>query len=170
MGVDGPERKVAHVSNGEAAYEKFKAAIGQEEGTGDWLEITQERINQFADVTEDHQFIHVDPEACKQMSPWGVPIAHGFLTLSLLTKLSESIPQPADRFEGIVMGVNYGFEKVRFVNPVKVGSRIRCSSVLSAVDQKDPNTLQTTRTMTVEIEGETKPALVADWITRLVYG
>ncbi|HEU5034740.1 MAG TPA: MaoC family dehydratase [Mycobacteriales bacterium] len=158
------------MSKGEAAYELFKAAIGQPEGTGDWFEVTQDRINAFADVTEDHQFIHVDPEACKEMSPWGVPIAHGFLTLSLLTHLSGSIPQPAERFDGIVMGVNYGFEKVRFINPVKVGSRIRASSVLTAVDQKDPNTLQTTRTFTVEIEGEDKPALVADWITRLVYG
>jgi acyl dehydratase len=157
-------------TKGEAAYELFKAAIGDSEGTGDWVEVTQDRINAFADVTEDHQFIHVDPEACKEMSPWGVPIAHGFLTLSLLTHLSGSIPQPAERFDGIVMGVNYGFEKVRFINPVKVGSRIRASSVLTAVDQKDPNTLQTTRTFTVEIEGEDKPALVADWITRLVYG
>ena len=154
----------------EAAYELFKAAIGQDEGTGDWLQVDQDRINQFADVTEDHQFIHVDPEACKELSPWGVPIAHGFLTLSLLVKLSESIPQPAERFDGIVMGVNYGFEKVRFINPVKVGSRIRAKSVVSSVDLKDPNNIQYVRTMTVEIEGEDKPALVAEWITRLVYG
>ena len=154
----------------EAAYELFKAAIGQDEGTGDWLQVDQDRINQFADVTEDHQFIHVDPEACKELSPWGVPIAHGFLTLSLLVKLSASIPQPAERFDGIVMGVNYGFEKVRFINPVKVGSRIRAKSVVSSVDLKDANNIQYVRTMTVEIEGEDKPALVAEWITRLVYG
>lgn len=157
-------------TNGEKAYEVHKAAIGQSDGSGDWLQITQERIDAFADVTEDHQFIHVDPEACKQMSPWGVPIAHGFLTLSLLTKLAESVPQPPERLEGIVMGVNYGFEKVRFINPVKVGSKIRASSVLTAVDAKDANTLQVTRTMTVEIDGESKPALVAEWIARLVYG
>jgi acyl dehydratase len=157
-------------TNGEKAYELHQAAIGQPEGSGDWLEITQERINAFADVTEDHQFIHVDPEACTTMSPWGVPIAHGFLTLSLLTKLSETIPTPAERVEGIVMGVNYGFDKVRFVNPVKVGSKIRATSVLTAVDAKDPSTLQVTKTLTVEIEGESKPALVADWVTRLVYG
>jgi acyl dehydratase len=154
----------------EAAYELFKAAIGQDEGTGEWLQVDQDRINSFADVTEDHQFIHVDPEACKELSPWGVPIAHGFLTLSLLVKLSASIPQPAERFDGIVMGVNYGFEKVRFINPVKVGSRIRAKSVVSSVDLKDPNNIQYVRTMTVEIEGEDKPALVAEWITRLVYG
>ena len=157
-------------SKAEQAYELFKAAIGQPEGTGDWVQIDQDRINTFADVTEDHQFIHVDPEAAAQMSPWKVPIAHGFLTLSLLTHLSSSIPQPPERFDGVVMGINYGFEKVRFVNPVKVGSRIRATSSLAAVDLKDANNLQVTRTVTVEIEGEDKPALVADWVTRLVYG
>jgi len=157
-------------TNGEKAYELYKAALGQTEGTGDWVEIDQARIQAFADVTEDQQFIHVDPELCKTLSPWGVPIAHGFLTLSLLTTLASSVPQPAERLEGIVMGVNYGFEKVRFVNPVKVGSRIRATAVLTDVQAKDPNTLQVTKTYTVEIEGESKPALVADWITRLVYG
>jgi acyl dehydratase len=158
------------MSKAEAAYELFKSSVGNQEGTGAWFEITQERINQFADVTEDHQFIHVDPKAAAELSPWGTTIAHGFLTLSLLTHLSSSIPQPAERFDGIVMGVNYGFEKVRFVNPVKVGSKIRATSVLTSVDLKDANNLQVVRTMTVEIEGEEKPALVADWVTRLVYG
>ncbi len=157
------------MTNGEKAYELMQAALGQPEGSGDWLEIDQARIDAFAEVSGDHQFIHVDPEACRTMSPWGVPIAHGFLTLSLLTKLMESVPQPPERREGAVMGINYGFEKVRFVNPVKVGSKIRASSVLKAVDQKDPDTLQVTRTITVEIEGESKPALVADWVTRAVY-
>lgn len=156
-------------TNAEQAFEKYQAAVGQTEGTGDWMEVDQERINQFADVTEDHQFIHVDPEMSAQLSPWKTTIAHGFLTLSLLTHLDASIPKDMSRFEGVVMGVNYGFEKVRFVNPVKVGSRIRATSVLAAVDLKDPNSIQTTRTMTVEIEGEDKPALVADWITRIVY-
>jgi acyl dehydratase len=158
------------MTKAEDAYELFKAAVGQPEGSGDWLEVNQERIDAFADVTEDHQFIHVDPKLAAELSPWGVTIAHGFLTLSLLVKLSTSIPQPAERLDGIVMGINYGFEKVRFISPVKVGSRIRCSSVLAAVDLKDANTLQTTRTMTVEIDGEPKPALVADWISRLIYG
>ena len=157
-------------TNAEKAFELFQAAAGETEGSGEWFEVTQDRINQFADVTEDHQFIHVDPEQCKTLSPFGVPIAHGFLTLSLLTKLSATVPQDMSRLEGIVMGLNYGFEKVRFVAPVKVGSRVRASSVLSAVDQKDPNTLQVTKTFTVEIEGEGKPALVAEWVTRLVYG
>src|SRR5947209_16905425 len=125
------------MSKAETAYELFKSAVGESEGSGEWMEITQERINQFADVTEDHQFIHVDPEQSAQLSPWKVTIAHGFLTLSLLTKLSESIPQPAERYDGIVMGVNYGFEKVRFVAPVKVNSRIRASSVLASVDRSE---------------------------------
>jgi acyl dehydratase len=158
------------MSKGDDAYKLLSESIGQPEGTGEWFEVTQQRIDDFADVTEDHQFIHVDPKQAAELSPWGTTIAHGFLTLSLLTHLSGSIEQPPERFDGIVMGVNYGFDKVRFINPVKVGSRIRVSSVLAAVDRKDENTLQTTRTMTVEIEGEDKPALVADWIARLVYG
>jgi acyl dehydratase len=158
------------MTKGDDAYELLNAAVGQSEGTGDWYEITQDRINDFADVTEDHQFIHVDPKQAAELSPWGVTIAHGFLTLSLLTHLSSSIEQPAERYDGLVMGINYGFEKVRFINPVKVGAKIRVASVLAAVDRKDPNTLQITQTMTVEIEGEDKPALVADWISRLIYG
>ena len=150
--------------------EDLEPLLGTSLGVSSWVEISQERINTFADVTEDHQFIHVDPEACKEMSPWGVPIAHGFLTLSLLTHLSGSIPQPPERFDGILMGVNYGFDKVRFVTPVKVGSRIRASSVLKSADLKDPSNLQIVRTITVEIDGESKPACVADWVTRLVYG
>jgi acyl dehydratase len=138
-------------TNAERAYEKAKAALGQTEGTGEWMEIAQERIDRFADVTEDHQFIHIDPERAAQ-TPFGTTIAHGFLTLSLLTRLVASIPRDKSRFEGIVMGVNYGFDRVRFVNPVKVGSRIRATSVLKDAELKDP-----------------KPALVADWLSRSMY-
>ena len=155
-------------SNAENAIEKWSAAVGETEGTGEWFEVTQDRIDQFAEVTEDRQFIHVDPELSAQLSPWKVTIAHGFLTLSMLTHLSGSIPQDLDRLTGVVMGVNYGFDKVRFVNPVKVGSKIRATSVLKAAELKG-DSVQTTRTLTVEIEGEDKPALVADWITRFVY-
>ncbi len=157
-------------SKGESAFALYQESIGQAEGTGEWFEVDQARIDAFAEVTEDRQFIHVDPEACAQMSPWGVPIAHGFLTLSMLTHLCGSIPQDPARLDGILMGVNYGFDKVRFVNPVKVGSKVRASSVLTGVEQKDANTLQVVQTITVEIEGETKPALVAEWVTRRVYG
>ena len=153
----------------EKAFQRFTEAIGANEGTGDWFEVTQEDINTFADVTHDHQFIHVDPEACATMSPWGVPIAHGFLTLSMLTHLTSSIAVNPAFLEGIVMGVNYGFDKVRFVTPVKEGSRINVTSAISGAELKG-DAVQITRSMTVNIEGEEKPALVAEWITRLVYG
>ena len=100
----------------------------------------------------------------------GVPIAHGFLTLSLLTHLCGSIPQPPETLQGLLMGVNYGFDKVRFISPVKVGSKIRATATLSAVDLKDPSNLQVVRTVTVATLGEAKPAVVAEWVTRLVYG
>jgi acyl dehydratase len=161
-------------TNAEQAYESMKATEGQPEGTGEWFEVTQDLINTFADATHDHQFIHVDPEGAKA-SPFGGTIAHGFLTLSLLTHLIGSIrpdegaaPRPAPRMEGMLMGVNYGFDKVRFVSPVKSGSKIRAKGVTKAVELKG-NAINTTRTITVEIEGEDKPALVADWITRLVF-
>jgi acyl dehydratase len=155
-------------TNAEKAYELFKADEGKEQGVGEWFEVDQDRIDQFADVTIDHQFIHVDPERAKD-TPFGSTIAHGFLTLSLLTHLDSSVPTgDKARYEGIALAVNYGFDKVRFVSPVKVGSRVRVRSVLASVELKEP-WVQTTRTMTVEIEGEDKPALVADWITRIMY-
>jgi acyl dehydratase len=157
-------------TNGENAYAQLTAAVGQPPVHGDWLEIDQERVDAFADATDDHQFIHVDPEACAAYSPWGVPIAHGFLTLSLLTALVGSVPQDPRQVEGRLIGINYGFDRVRFLNPVRVGSRIRAAVAVAAVDLKDANTLQVTQAVTVEIEGETKPALAAAWITRQVYG
>ena len=161
-------------TNAEQAYETMKATEGQAEGTGEWFEVSQDLINTFADATHDHQFIHVDPERAAA-SPFGGTIAHGFLTLSLLTHLIGSIrpdegapARPAPRMEGMLMGVNYGFDKVRFVSPVKSGSKVRAKGVTKAVELKG-NAINTTRTITVEIEGEDKPALVADWITRLVF-
>ncbi len=152
------------------AFERFQADVGNDEGTGEWFPVTQEQIDRFADVTFDHQFIHVDPEAAKA-TPFGGTIAHGFLTLSMLTHLSagtsSSPPDPA-KFAGFLMGVNYGFNKVRFVNPVKVGARIRARAVTSNVELKG-NSIDVTRNFTVEIEGEEKPALVAEWVTRTVY-
>jgi len=156
--------------NVENAFALFREVEGKESATGDWMEVSQEIINQFADVTLDHQFIHIDPERAKQ-GPFGATIAHGFLSLSMLTHLSASAnpenPNPA-RLTGLMMGINYGFDKIRFINPVKAGSRIRVHSLLSKVELKG-NAIQQTRTMTVEIEGEKKPALVADWLTRAVY-
>lgn len=156
--------------NAQKAFALFQEVEGKESATGEWMDVDQELINQFADVTRDHQFIHVDPERAKA-TPFGTTIAHGFLTLSLLTHLGATA-QPEDpnpeRFSGMVMGINYGFDKVRFISPVKVGSRVRAHSLLSKVELKG-SAIQQTRTMTVEIEGESKPALVADWLTRAVY-
>jgi acyl dehydratase len=152
------------------AFEHFKADVGNDEGTGEWFQVTQDQIDQFADVTHDHQFIHVDPARAKE-TPFGTTIAHGFLTLSMLTHLaagaSGSTPDPA-RFDGVLMGINYGFNRVRFVSPVKVGSRIRARAVTADVALKG-NAIEVTRSFTVEIEGEDKPALVAEWVTRTVY-
>ena len=158
------------MTNAENAYELYKADIGADEGTGEWFEVTQDQIDAFADITHDHQFIHVDPEAAKA-TPFGTTIAHGFLTLSMLTHLAAgTTSKPIDpaKFQGFVMGVNYGFNKVRFINPVKVGSRIRATAVTSGAELKG-SAIDVTRTFTVEIEGEDKPALVAEWITRSVY-
>jgi acyl dehydratase len=153
------------------AFELFRSDIGADEGTGEWFQVTQDQIDQFADVTHDHQFIHVDPEAAKA-TPFGTTIAHGFLTLSLLTHLAKgtsSAPEDPARYAGVLMGINYGFNRVRFVNPVKVGSRIRARAVTSNVELKG-NAVEITRNFTIEIEGEEKPALAAEWVTRAVYG
>ena len=135
--------------------------IGKETGVSDWIVIDQMRINQFADVTEDHQFIHVNPDAAK-MTPFGTTIAHGFLSLSMLSKLASG---NVLILEGIRMGVNYGFEKVRFVAPVKSGKRIRGRFTLMSADEKAPGQWQFKYAAKVEIEGEDKPALMAEWLT-----
>jgi acyl dehydratase len=152
------------------AFPLFQADVGNDEGTGEWFEVTQSQIDQFADITHDHQFIHVDPERAKS-TPFGTTIAHGFLTLSMLTHLaqgaSSGTPDPA-KYAGVVMGINYGFNKVRFVSPVKSGARIRARGVTSNVELKG-SMIEVTRSFTIEIEGEDKPAVVADWVTRTVY-
>ena len=138
--------------------------VGKPIGTSDWVDITQERINQFADVTEDHQFIHIDPEAAAK-TPFGGTIAHGFLSLSMLSKLASGSILV---LEGIKMGVNYGFDKVRFVNPVKSGARIRGHFTLMSADSKVPGQWAFKYAVKVEIEGEEKPALVAEWLAMQV--
>jgi acyl dehydratase len=152
----------------EAAHAKFQTLINEKGEPGEWIQVTQEMINQFADVTMDHQFIHVDPEAAKN-TPFGGTIAHGFLTLSLLVPLSASIKQDPETFKGVIMGVNYGFDKIRFIAPVPSGSRIRARAVLKGAELKG-SSINATRTYTIEIEGSDKPAVIADWITRLTYG
>ncbi|MCY3565940.1 MAG: MaoC family dehydratase [Gammaproteobacteria bacterium] len=135
--------------------------VGQEVGVTDWLTIEQERIDQFADATDDHQYIHVDAERAAQ-TPFGGTIAHGFLTLSLLSALSSR--GGGLKLENTVMGINYGLDRVRFVNPVRSGQRIRARFNLSSAEEKTPSRYLTRYAVTVEIEGEEKPALVADWL------
>ncbi len=135
--------------------------VGKELGVSDWFPIDQARVNAFADVTLDHQFIHVDPARARG-TPFGGTIAHGFLTLSLLVHLClPFIPVPANR----ELIVNYGFDKIRFVAPVRVGKRIRARGTLGAVEERKPNQIQLRVDVTVEIEGEEKPALVAEWLS-----
>jgi acyl dehydratase len=136
-------------------------AVGQHLGSSEWLEITQERVDQFADATNDHQWIHVDPERARRESPFGGPIAHGYLTLSLVTPLVGQIIDAT----GFRMGVNYGAEKIRFPAPVPVGSRVRASATL---DEATPfeGGVQMNLGITVEIEGQAKPAMVASILFR----
>ncbi len=139
-------------------------AVGKEIGVSEWYEITQENVNKFADVTADHQFIHIDPEKAAQ-TPFGGTIAHGFYTLSMLSHFAETGCGVA--VEGTKMGVNYGCDKLRFIQPVRVGSRIRGRSVLIAAEEKKAGQFLFTSQMTVEIDGIDKPALIADWLTMI---
>ena len=143
-----------------ASIEEIASRVGQEVGISDWIPVDQARIDAFADITEDPQFIHIDPEAAAR-TPFGGTIAHGFLTLSLLSRMAaDAMLRPAD----VKMGVNYGFEKVRFLAPVRSGKRVRGRFRLDRFDEKRPGQWQFTHQVTVEIEGEDKPALIAEWI------
>ena len=140
--------------------------IGKEVGVSEWMTVDQERINQFADATGDHQYIHVDPERAAQ-TPFGTTIAHGFLTMSLMVEMGY---EGSTKLENSVMGINYGFDKLRFINPVKVDSRIRGRFQLVSAEEKNPNQWLLKHAVTVEIEGEDKPALIAEWLGMTVLG
>ncbi|MBR1169212.1 MaoC family dehydratase [Bradyrhizobium liaoningense] len=141
--------------------EAYQAMVGKEIGVSSWHLIDQPRIDTYADVIEDHQFIHVDPDRAKKETAFGTTIAHGFLTMSLLSVMSyEVMPVIA----GTTMGVNYGFDKLRFISPVRSGKRVRGRFVLAEAKLRKSNELQSRTNVTVEIEGEDKPALVADWL------
>jgi acyl dehydratase len=144
-------------------FAEMQAHVGQET-VSDWVEVTQAMIDTFADATGDHQFIHIDPERAA-LTPFGGTIAHGFLTLSLLPLLSSKVPD-APRLAGARMGVNYGGNRVRFVTPVRAGARVRGRFTLLAFEEKRPGRYQQTTGFTVEIEGEDKPALIAEWISQ----
>ena len=140
--------------------------IGEEIGVSRWIEIDQARIDAFADITEDRQFIHVDPEAAKA-TPFGGTIAHGFLTLSLLSAMSYDAVPP---LEGVAMGVNYGFDKLRFLAPVMSGSRVRGRFRLLSAEDRGGGRWLLKQEVTVEIEGAEKPALIAEWLGMQVVG
>lgn len=144
--------------------EDLPSLVGKELPPSPWLEITQERVNQFADATNDHQFIHVDPEKAAQ-TPFGGPIAHGFLSLSLLSYLNA---QSAIVPENLVMGVNYGSDKIRYLMPVRVGARIRSRQKVLEVTEKKPGQWLIKTAVTVEIEDEETPALVAEILSMMV--
>ena len=144
--------------------EQLKGRIGEEIGVSDWLLVDQEMIDKFADATGDHQFIHVNPEMAK-MTPFGGTVAHGFLTLSLMAKLQQSVEDMVP--SGIRMGLNYGGNKVRFLTPVRSGSRVRGRFKLLEIEEKRPGQFQQTFEYTLEIEGVDKPAVVAEWIALL---
>ena len=143
-----------------ASLEEIRSRVGSEVGVSDWILVDQKAIDVFADVTQDHQFIHVDPDAAAR-TPFGGTVAHGFLTLSLLSRMAADVML---RPETVRMGVNYGLDKVRFIAPVRSGKRVCGRFRLDRLEEKAPGQWQFVHNVTVEIEGEDKPALVADWI------
>ncbi|MDT5283790.1 MAG: hypothetical protein QOJ20_4985 [Mycobacterium sp.] len=145
-----------------SGLDEFVAAEGAELGPTDWLEVTQDRVNLFADATDDHQWIHVDPERAAN-GPFGGTITHGLLTLSLLPHFTHQLYT----VDNIAMAINYGYNKVRFITPVRVGAKIRARAQIAKVDQLD-GAVQATVTVTVEIDGSDKPAAVAESIVRFI--
>lgn len=144
---------------------ELKTLVGKEISVCPWMEVTQERVNAFADATDDHQWIHVDTDRAAS-SPFGGTIAHGFLTLSLMIMMGKDVEEGAQIKLPAVMGVNYGLNRVRFVSPVVVGTSIRLRTTLADVTDISPDVYQLTYAQTVEIEGSEKPAMVAEWVTR----
>lgn len=142
----------------------LKAAVGTESGPTDWFTIDQSRIDGFADATEDHQWIHVDPERAAA-GPFGKTVAHGFLTLSLVPYFSSKLR----RVEGVAMGINYGLDRVRFPSPVPVGSRVRARSTIISCDRVGDTGVHMVSRVTIEVEGSEKPACVADTVSRLFF-
>jgi acyl dehydratase len=143
-----------------ASLDEIRSRVGQEVGVSSWLTVDQARIDAFADATEDRQFIHVDSQAAAQ-TPFGGTIAHGFLSLSLLSRMAaEATLLP----EGLKMAINYGFDRVRFLAPVRSGKRVRGRFMLDSAEEKAPGQWLIRHTVTVEIEGEEKPALTAQWL------
>jgi acyl dehydratase len=146
------------------SLDAYRQMVGQEIGVSSWHLIDQKRIGAYADVVDDHQFIHVDPERARRETEFGTTIAHGFLTLSLLSVMSYEV---MPRIDGVTMGVNYGFDRLRFISPVKSGSRVRGRFTLTEATLRKPKELLSRTAVTVEIEGGKRSALVADWLALL---
>ena len=147
------------------SVDELRAAIGKELGPGEWFTVEQPRVDGFADVTEDHQWIHVDPQKAAD-GPFGRTVAHGFLTLSLVPHLANGVR----RLDGVTMGINYGLNKVRFPSPVPVGARVRAAVVVTDVDDLPDGGVQMVNRVTLELEGSEKPACVAEMVSRAYFG
>ena len=150
------------MSKQQTSIEELQANVGKNVGESQWRTVDQQRIDGFAELTEDPQWIHTDPERAAKESPFGATIAHGFLSLSLLSAMAIDV---LPTIKGQVMGINYGFDKVRFMNPVREGSKIRASFTLLEVKQRSDNEWQLRHGVQVEIEGQEKPALIAEWLS-----
>jgi acyl dehydratase len=153
----------------EDAKVDLQSKLGTETHVGSWFTITQDLINQFADVTGDHQWIHVDPERAGKESPFGDTVAHGYFTLSLIPHLTGMVEPDKPRYPGVKLAVNYGLNKVRFPNPVKVGSRIRTRTTLASFEEVKGNGIQIINTIYIEIEGVPKPGCVAETVSRIYF-
>ena len=165
--AEGPG--VAPTGAAAVAFEALSRRLGQEVHVSDWLLVSQHRVDAFAGATGDHQWIHVDPERAARESPYKAPIAHGYLTLSLHILLRDLVAADKPYAPGVVSVVNYGLNKVRFPNAVRVGSRVRGRFVLLGVEAIAPDVLQVCERYTVEIEGQSKPGCVAESLFRLVF-
>lgn len=145
--------------------DELRAKVGHPIGISSWIRIDQDLIDAFATISGDHQFIHVDPERARAETHFGGTIAHGFLVLSLISQMRASAIPP---IEGLAMGINYGFEKVRFITPVPAGGSVRGRFTLNAMDDRGPGEIQFTWGVSVDLDGAHKPALVAEWLTRAI--
>lgn len=159
-----PARPCKQARMPQMSLDEIRESVGEVTGVSEWLMVDQQRIDAFANATEDLQFIHIDPARAAQ-TPFGGTIAHGFLTLSLLPRMAhDTVPLP----HGLKMGVNYGLDQVRFLSPVRSGKRVRGRFILDSVEEKAPGQLLMRHRVTVEIEDEDKPALAASWLTLLL--
>ncbi len=151
------------------ALADVQAKVGSETHVSDWLTITQERINQFAEATGDFQWIHVDPERAKTDSPFGATIVHGYLTLSLIPFLTDAVNPDKPSYPDVKMGINYGCNRIRFMNPIVVGSKVRARVEVFSVEEVKNNGIQIVNKVTIEIENVPKPACVAETVSRLYF-